>query len=107
MIVAVVPAFTFTVAVTAFVHPFASVTEYVMIADPAATPVTTPVADTVATAVLDEDHVPPVVADANCVVKPEHTFVAPVIAATVGNGFTVTAVAVDVAEHPLALLTVT
>jgi hypothetical protein len=57
--------------------------------------------------VLDDDQVPPAVADANCVVKPEHTFVAPVIAATVGNGFTVTAVAVDVAEQPLALLTVT
>jgi hypothetical protein len=107
VIVAVVPAFTFTVADAVFEHPFASVTEYVMIADPAATPVTTPVADTVATVASDDVHVPPVVADANCVVKPEHTFVAPVIAATVGNGFTVTAVAVDVAEHPLALLTVT
>ena len=91
-----------------FEHPFTSVTEYVMVADPAATPVTTPVeASTVATVASDDVHVPPVVADANCVVKPEHTFVAPVIAATVGNGFTVTAVAVDVAEHPLALVTVT
>ena len=107
VIVAVVPAFTFTVAVTAFVHPFASVTVYVMVDVPAVTPVTTPVDDTVATAVLDEDHVPPAVAEANCVVKPEHTFVAPVIAATVGNGFTVTVVAVDVAEQPLALVTVT
>ena len=56
---------------------------------------------------LDDNQVPPAVADANCVVKPEHTFVAPVIAATVGNGLTVTAVAVDVAEQPLALVTVT
>jgi hypothetical protein len=107
VIVAVVPAFTFTVAVTEFVHPFASVMLYVIVAVPAVTPVTTPVADTVATAVFDDVHVPPVVADANCVVKPEHTFVAPVIAATVGNGFTVTVVAVDVAEHPLAFVTVT
>jgi hypothetical protein len=57
--------------------------------------------------VLLEDQVPPVVAEANCVVKPEQTFVAPVIAATVGNAFTVTVVAVDVAEHPLAFVTVT
>jgi hypothetical protein len=57
--------------------------------------------------VLDDDQVPPAVADANCVVKLEHTFVAPVIAATVGSGLTVTDVAVDVAEHPLAFVTVT
>jgi hypothetical protein len=57
--------------------------------------------------VLLEDQVPVVVADANCVVNPEQTFVAPVIAATVGNAFTVTVVAVDVAEHPLAFVTVT
>ena len=56
---------------------------------------------------LDDVQVPPAVADANCVVKPEHTLVAPVIAATVGNGFTVTVVAVDVAEQPLAFVTVT
>ena len=53
-----------------------------MIADPAATPVTTPEEDTVATVASDDVHVPPVVAEANCVVKPEHTFVAPVMAAT-------------------------
>ena len=51
---------------------------------------------------LDDDQVPPAVADANCVVKPEHRFVAPVIAATVGNGFTVTVVVTDV-EHPLVV----
>jgi len=107
VIVAVVPAFTFTVAVTEFEHPFTFVTTYVIVAVPAVTPVTTPVDDTVATAVLDEVHVPPVVADANCVVEPEHTFVAPVIAATVGSALTVTAVAADVAEHPLAFVTVT
>ena len=64
---------------------------------PAVTPVTTPDVETDATAELLEDQVPPVVAEANCVVNPEHTFVAPVIAATVGNAFTVTtAVAVFV-----------
>ena len=56
---------------------------------------------------LLEDQVPPVVAEDNCVVNPEHTFVAPVIAAIVGNGFTVTVVAADVAGQPLAFVTVT
>ena len=51
--------------------------------------------------------VPPEVADNNWVVVPAHTFVAPVIAATTGNGLTVTLVAVDTAEHPEALVTVT
>ena len=37
-------------------------------------------------------HVPPVVAEANCVVRPVQTFVAPVIAATLGSSFTVTAI---------------
>jgi hypothetical protein len=80
---------------------------YVIVTLPATRPVTTPVELTVATAVSLDDQAPPVVAVANCVVNPEHTFVAPVIAATVGNGFTVTVVAVDVAEHPLAFVTVT
>ena len=56
---------------------------------------------------LLDDQVPPVVAVANCVVNPEHTFVSPVIDATVGNEFTVTVVVADVAEHPLAFETVT
>ena len=60
-----------------------------MVAVPAATPVTTPVEDTVATAGLDDVHAPPAVAEANCVVEPAHTVVAPVIAATVGFTFTV------------------
>ncbi len=71
-----------------------------MIADPAATPVTTPEVDTVATDVLDDVHVPPVVADANCVVKPEHTFVAPVMAATTCNAFTVTLLTADPEHEP-------
>jgi hypothetical protein len=57
--------------------------------------------------VLDDDQVPPAVADANCVVKPVHMFVAPVMASTIGSGLTVTNVAVDVAEQPLAFVTVT
>ena len=107
MIVAVVPAFTFTVALTEFVQPLAFVTLYEITAEPALIPVIIPVEETAAIAELDVVQVPPVVADANCVVKPEHTFVAPVIAATVGNGFTVTTVAEEVDEHPLAFVTVT
>jgi hypothetical protein len=41
------------------------------------------------------------------VLEPTHTEVVPVIAATVGNAFTVTTVAADVAEHPLLFVTVT
>ena len=85
MIDAVVPAFTFTLAVAVDVHPFVFVTVYVIVTFPAVTPVTTPVADTVATAALLVDQVPPVVTVANCVVNPEQTFVAPVIAATAGT----------------------
>jgi hypothetical protein len=51
--------------------------------------------------------VPPVVAFANVVPDPTHTAVVPVIAATVGSGFSVTTVAAEVAEHPLLLVTVT
>jgi hypothetical protein len=56
---------------------------------------------------LLDDQVPPVVELANVVVEPVHTFDDPVIAATTGNALTVTAVAVEVAEHPLAFVTVT
>lgn len=72
---------------------------------PAETPVTTPALETVATAVLLDVHVPPVVAEANCVVKPEQTFVAPVIAATDGNAFTVTLV-VTAFVQPFIFVTV-
>jgi hypothetical protein len=87
---AVVPPFTFTIADVALVHPFTFVTVYIMVVAPAVKPVTNPEAETDATAALLDVHVPPVVDDANCVVKPEQTFVAPVIDAGVGNAFTVT-----------------
>ena len=74
---------------------------------PALTPVTTPPALIVATAVLLDDHAPPVVASAKVVVEPTHTPVFPVIEATVGSGFTVTVVAADVVEHPFKSVTVT
>lgn len=74
---------------------------------PAVKPLTTPPALIVATAVLLDDHVPPVVALAKVVVEPAHTPVLPVIEATVGSGVTVTAVAAEVVEHPFKSVTVT
>ena len=83
-------AFTLTVACAVEIHPFV-VTVYVIVAVPAATPVTTPVeASTVATA-LDDDQTPPVVALVNVVAEPAHTSVVPLIAATTGRALTVTA----------------
>jgi hypothetical protein len=76
-----------------------------MVAEPAATPVTTPEALTVATDVLEEDQVPPLVASASAVVDPTQTDVVPVILATVGRALTVT-VAVETEEQPEALVTV-
>jgi hypothetical protein len=65
---------------------------YVIVVDPSATPVTTPVVlPTVATAVLAELQVPPVVVDDSDVVVPAHSVVVPVIAA--GRLLTVTPIA--------------
>ena len=75
-----------------------------MVADPAATPETTPEALTVATAVLLEDQVPPLVASLRVVVEPTQTLVVPVMAATVGSALTVTVV-VAVEVQPLAFVT--
>ena len=72
---------------------------------PAATPVTTPVALTVATAVLDDVHTPPAVASASAVVEPAQTSVVPLIAATCGIALTTSAVDTD-EVHPLAFVTV-
>jgi hypothetical protein len=79
----------------------------VIVAVPAVTPVTTPVALTTATAEFEVDQVGFKLVVANVVVEPTHTEVVPVIALAIGNAFTVTTVAVDVAEHPLASVTVT
>jgi hypothetical protein len=76
-----------------------------MVAEPAATPETTPEVDTVATAVLLEAHVPPVVASLRLVVDPAQTEVVPVMAATVGSALTETD-AVELETHPEALVTV-
>ena len=58
---------------------------YVIVADPAATPVTKPEVLTLATLLSLVDQVPPVVAESNCVDKPAQTEVAPVIPDTTGN----------------------
>jgi len=50
-------------------------------------------------------HTPPLVASLNVVVEPAHTLIAPVIACTMGNGLTVTAV-VTVVTQPKPLVTV-
>jgi hypothetical protein len=76
-----------------------------MVAVPAATPVTTPEAFTVATAVLEEDQVPPVVTSARVVVDPAQTVVVPVIAAKTGSALTVT-VAVELEVQPDPFVTV-
>jgi hypothetical protein len=67
--------------------------------------VTTPELETVATEVLLEDQVPPVMASLRGVVDPAQTEVVPVMAATVGSPFTVTE-AVELETQPEALVTV-
>ena len=70
-----------------------------------ATPVITPVDEfTVATAVLDEEKLPPEVVELNVVVKPTHTVLVPVKAFTVGLAFTVTTL-VTVVVQPLPFVT--
>ena len=72
-----------------------------IVAVPAATPVTKPVLDTPATAELDDTHgltVAAVGEPVNCVVDPAHIINVPVM---VGNAFTVT---VAVITQPLLLV---
>ena len=63
---------------------------YVITVDPAATPVTTPEAETVAAAVFDDDQLPPAVASVRVMVDPAQTEETPPIAATAGSALTVT-----------------
>ena len=74
-----------------------------IVAVPADTPLTTPVeALTVATAVLLDVYVPPLVAEVNVVDAPAHTVEVPVRGSTVGSAFTVTTLVTDV-EHPFSV----
>jgi hypothetical protein len=80
----------------------------VIVAVPALTPVTTPVeAFTVAIAVFEVLHVPPVVAFVSVELAPIHAEAVPAIVPADGSGFSVTTVAAEVAEQPLLLVTVT
>ena len=73
-----------TLVVALLVHPF-TVTVYVITAVPAETPVTTPEELTVATAELEVDQTPPLVASESVVVEPTQVEVKPVMGAT-GQG---------------------
>lgn len=100
--------FTVKLVLAELVHPFPSVTVYVIVEVPALTPVTAPEeAFTVAVAVLDELQVPPPVELAKVELEPTHAEAVPVIADTVGSAFSVTTTAADVAEQPLLFVTVT
>ena len=74
---------------------------------PAATAVTTPV-DALIVATLGDAlvHIQPEVVLDNVVVAVEHFGVVPVIAATIGNGFTVTVTTGEVAESQVPLVTI-
>ena len=99
--------FTVKLVLAELVHPFPSVTVYVIVEVPALTPVTAPEeAFTVAVAVLDELQVPPPVELAKVELEPTHAEAVPVIAATVGSAFSVTTTAAEVAEQPLLFVTV-
>jgi hypothetical protein len=73
----------------------------VIVAPPAATPVTKPAEPTVAIAGALLLHIPPGVTSLNEVVAATHTFAIPVIeAGTTGNGFTVTIAVTDELPQP-------
>ncbi len=95
-------AFIVTVVEVLVLQPFA-LTEYVMVAVPAATPDTPPEALTVATAVLLLDQVPPAnPLEIREVVAPAQIVVVPEIVPALGNAFIVTVVEVLVLQ-PFAL----
>lgn len=75
----------FTVIPFVVAQPVGSV--YVMVALPAAAPLTTPVLPIAAVLLAEELHAPPPLASVSVAVLPWHTELAPVIVA--GNGFTV------------------
>ena len=89
----IVPAFgiEFTVTVfVAFAVPQLLVTEYDIVAVPAAKPVTTPRELIAAVVVLDELHTPLPAASLKLAVVPTHNAAVPLIAPAAGNGFIVT-----------------
>lgn len=101
---------TFTVRVAvALVHPPVPVTVYVIVAEPAATPVIIPVEPlTVATPVLPDVQVPPLFPlEVNDVVAPTQTSCVPLTVPALGAAVTVTVrVAVAFVEHGEVAVTV-
>jgi hypothetical protein len=97
--------FTVRIAVALILHPKPLVTVYDIVAFPADTPVTIPDVPTVAIAGAELLHTPLAVILLKVVVASSHTDNVPVIAATVGLGFTVTTT-VAVVLHPKPFVTV-
>ena len=75
------------------------VTEYLIVSDPATTPVISP-AETVADVLLLL-HTPPAVASVSEIVEPAHTFEAPVTVPAVANGLTVISLVAVAEPHEL------
>ena len=92
---------TITDVVVLLVQPFPSVYEYLMVAVPMETPVTTPKLSTDAINGVRLLHDPFSVASASVVVAWTQTANVPVIGLTLGRGFTVTCIAGEISEHPL------
>ena len=85
------------IGIVVYAVPQLLLTEYVIVAEPRAMPVTIPPVVTVAIIALLLLHTPPVTVFARVVVKPVPTDDAPVMLPAVGNALTVTTV---VAAHP-------
>jgi hypothetical protein len=92
---------TIVTTVVVYAVPQLLVNEYDIVAEPAATPVTTPPAVTVAFAVFELLQAPPETASANVVVPPEHAEAVPVIVPAFGEGFTVIERVAAVVLQPL------
>jgi hypothetical protein len=101
--------FTVKLVLAELVHPFPSVTVYVIVEVPALTPVTAPEESfTVAVDVLDELQVPPVAEELDKVeLAPTQAEAVPVIDPALGSAFSVTTAAAEVAAQPLLFVTVT
>jgi hypothetical protein len=95
---------TIIVFVTAFVQLLVLVTEYVIVVIPAAIPVSTPVAEIIAVVVLLLTQVPFAVVFDSVIVAPIQRVELPIIAAIVGNAFTVIVFEIELVQ-PLALVT--
>ena len=90
------------IVIVAVAVPHVLVTTYLIISEPAETPVTMPEEEpTVATAVLLLLHTPPVTLSDKVMVEPIHTPERPVIVPAFGDGFTVR---VLVAIQPLGIV---